>query len=66
MSKPNFAAMNKAQLRAYAIAHPDDKEAFYALADLLTANSSSSKYPAQMTPEEINQAILERIEKTRN
>lgn len=55
--------MNRAELRAYAIAHPDDKEAFYALADLLTANPSSSKYPAQMTPEEINQAVLEQIEK---
>lgn len=63
MSKPNFSAMNRAELRAYAIAHPDDKEAFYALADLLTANPSSSKYPAQMTPEEINQAVLEQIEK---
>lgn len=62
MSQPNFATMSKAELRAYVIAHPDNKEAFYALADLLTANSSSNKYPAQMTPEEINQAVLERIE----
>ena len=63
MSEPNFSAMNKAELRAYAIAHPDDKEAFYALSDLLTANPSSTNYSAQMTPEEINQAVLERIEK---
>ncbi|MBF2016607.1 MAG: hypothetical protein IGS23_15685 [Rivularia sp. T60_A2020_040] len=63
MNKPNFLAMNKAELRAYVIAHPNDKEAFYALTDLLTANPSSTKYPAQMTPEEINQAVLERIEK---
>ncbi|MCJ8279791.1 MAG: hypothetical protein MJK14_07655 [Rivularia sp. ALOHA_DT_140] len=65
MSKPNFSAMNKAELRAYVITNPDDKEAFHALADLLTNNASSVKYPAQMTPEEINQAVLEQIEKTK-
>jgi hypothetical protein len=62
MSKPNFNAMSKAELRAYVIAHQDDREAFYALCDRLTANPSSVKYPASMTPDEIHQAVLEHIQ----
>lgn len=61
MSKPNFNAMSKAELRAYVIAHQDDQEAFYAFADRLSANSSTT-YPASMTPEEIHQAVLEIVE----
>ncbi|MDJ0733957.1 MAG: hypothetical protein QNJ47_07725 [Nostocaceae cyanobacterium] len=63
MSKPNFDTMSKAELRTYVIAHQDDQEAFYALVDRLTANKSSVKYPASMTPEEINKAVLEQIQK---
>lgn len=29
MTKPNFKTMNKAELRAYVLQHPEDKEAFY-------------------------------------
>ena len=65
MSKPNFDAMNKAELRAYVIEHQDDQEAFYAFVDRLTAKPSSVVYPASMTPEEIHQAVLEHIEKKR-
>ncbi len=63
MMKPNFETMSKAELRAYVIAHQDDREAFYALADRISANSSNVKYPASMTPEEIHQAVLERIQR---
>jgi hypothetical protein len=62
MNKPNFDAMTKAELRAYVIAHQDDKEAFYAFVDHLTAKPSTKVYPASMTPEEINQAILDIVE----
>nr|WP_235622438.1 hypothetical protein [Nostoc sp. PCC 7524] len=31
MTKPNFAAMTKQELRAYVLEHRDDNEAFYAL-----------------------------------
>ncbi|MDZ7959701.1 MAG: hypothetical protein RMY34_17765 [Aulosira sp. DedQUE10] len=58
MSKPNFDAMSKAELRAYVIAHQDDQEAFYALADRLTAKPPTATYPASMTPEEIQRAIF--------
>ncbi|MBW4583103.1 MAG: hypothetical protein KME42_26340 [Tildeniella nuda ZEHNDER 1965/U140] len=33
MTKPNFAAMSIADLRAYVLSHRTDDEAFYALAD---------------------------------
>lgn len=62
MSKPNFDAMSKAELRAYVIAHQDDQEAFHALVDRLTAKPPTATYPASMTPEEIQKAILDIVE----
>lgn len=35
MTKANFQAMTKQELRAYVLEHRDDQEAFYALADKL-------------------------------
>ena len=35
MNHPNFQTMNESELRAYVLAHRDDTEAFYALADRL-------------------------------
>ena len=37
MNHPNFQTMNQSELRAYVLAHRDDTEAFYALADRLTS-----------------------------
>lgn len=37
MTKPNFAAMTIADLRAYVLSHRADDEAFYALADRVHA-----------------------------
>lgn len=62
MTKQNFDAMSRAELRAYVIEHQDDREAFYAFVDRLTAKPSSVVYPASMTPEEIHQAVLEHIQ----
>ncbi|MEH2391310.1 MAG: hypothetical protein V7K21_06385 [Nostoc sp.] len=62
MSKPNFDAMSKAELRAYVIAHQDDQEAFYALADRLTAKPPSATYLASMTREGIPKAVLDIIQ----
>lgn len=57
MAKPNFDAMSRVELRAYVIEHQDEREAFYAFVDRLTAKPSSVVYPASMTPEEIYQAV---------
>jgi hypothetical protein len=65
MTKPNFDAMSKAELRAYVIEHQDDREAFYALVDRLTAQPSSVIYPASMTAEEIHKAVLDHIQQKR-
>ncbi|MEH1918748.1 DUF6887 family protein [Nostoc sp.] len=35
MTKANFQAMTKQELRAYVLKHRDDQEAFYALTDKL-------------------------------
>ena len=65
MIKPNFDAMNKAELRAYVIKHQEDQEAFYALVARLTADSNSVTYPASMTPEEIHKTVLDHIQQNR-
>ncbi|MBH8564809.1 hypothetical protein I8748_21930 [Nostoc sp. CENA67] len=62
MTKPNFDAMSEAELRAYVYAHRDDQEAFYAFVDRLTVKPPTAVYPADMTPEEIHQAVLDIIQ----
>jgi len=37
MTKPDFAKMTKAELRAYVLEHRDDAEAFHVLMDKLSA-----------------------------
>ncbi|MDV2995894.1 MAG: hypothetical protein N4J56_005548 [Chroococcidiopsis sp. SAG 2025] len=54
--------MSKDELRTYVIEHQDDCEAFYALADRLTAKSASKCYPASMPIEETQKIILDRIQ----
>ncbi|MEH2380140.1 MAG: hypothetical protein V7K27_14845 [Nostoc sp.] len=39
MTKPNFKAMSKAELRAYVLKNPNDNEAFYELSDRIKANA---------------------------
>jgi hypothetical protein len=41
MTKPNFKAMSKAELRAYVLKNPTDDEAFYELSDRIKANAKS-------------------------
>jgi hypothetical protein len=62
MTKLNFDAMTEAELRAYVYEHREDQEAFYAFVDRLQAKPGRVVYPASMTPEEIQQVILERIQ----
>ncbi|WP_197480086.1 MULTISPECIES: DUF6887 family protein [unclassified Anabaena] len=37
--KPDFSTITKGELRAYVIAHPDDKAAFHAFVDRFTAEA---------------------------
>jgi hypothetical protein len=63
--KPDFDTMSTTELRAYLLAHRDDDDAFYKLADRLEANSEGTKlYPCPDTPENtliMEQAIQEYV-----
>jgi len=39
--KPNFQEMSRKELRTYVLAHRDDDEAFYALADKISAENAN-------------------------
>jgi hypothetical protein len=41
---PDFNTMNKCELRAYVIAHPDDRSAFHTFVDRFTAEASSATF----------------------
>jgi hypothetical protein len=65
--KPDFDSMSVGELRAYLLAHRDDDEAFYKLADRLTVGAEDDTlYPIPDTPENIavmEAAIQEHIKK---
>ena len=49
----DFNKMNKTELRAYLIKHPEDKSAFYAFVDRFTSKANSTTYSMAQSPEEI-------------
>ncbi|MGK7954721.1 MAG: hypothetical protein AB4063_05605 [Crocosphaera sp.] len=49
----NFEQMTKPELRAYLIAHPDDKNAFQAFVDRYTSDAPSGTYGMAKSPEDI-------------
>jgi hypothetical protein len=51
--KPDFSTMTKGELRAYVIAHPDDKTAFYAFVDRFTAEASPETFDIPNSTTEI-------------
>jgi hypothetical protein len=53
--KPDFNAMTKVELRSYLIAHPNDREAFYAFVDRFTADASSEIFPMARSQDEIEE-----------
>ncbi len=63
--KPDFDKMSKAELRAYIVAYPSDKEAFYKFVDRFAADSENRVwYPLPKTPEDfakIPQLIQEHV-----
>ena len=44
MTKPDFSSMTKIELRAYVIAHPNDREVFHAFVDRFTAEASPETF----------------------
>ncbi len=64
--KPNFNEMTKRELRAYLVAHPNEKEAFYAFVDRFTADASPETFAmpqSRIEIEEIDKLIQEKLQK---
>jgi hypothetical protein len=59
--KSDLGTMSKEQLREYVIGHPSDKEAVYLYVDALKSSSSGQSYPSSLSPEEIEQAVMEYV-----
>jgi hypothetical protein len=51
----DFKTMNKTELRAYLIKHPEDKSAFQAFVDRFTSEADSTTYPMAQSSEEIKE-----------
>ena len=51
----DFNTMDKTELRAYLIKHPDDKSAFQAFVDRFTSEADPTTYSMAKSPEEIKQ-----------
>lgn len=68
--KPDFDKMSKAELRAYLVSHPSDREAFYKFVDRFATDSENRVWhPIPKTPEDfakIPELIQEQIEKLKS
>ncbi|QLE54452.1 hypothetical protein [Nostoc sp. TCL26-01] len=47
MTKPNFAAMSKSDLKAYLLKNRNDTEAFHALMDKITSEPNQTFYTVE-------------------
>lgn len=65
--KPDFDKMSKAELRAYVVAHTNDKEAFYKFVDRFKADSNDQGWhPFPQSLEDVakvSELIQEQIKK---
>ena len=62
---PNFNKMTKRELRAYLVAHPNEREAFYAFVDRFTADASPETFAmpqSQTEIEEIEKLIQQKVQ----
>jgi hypothetical protein len=58
--KPNFEAMNKAQLRAYVLKHKEDPEALRALMSRRDPNGVKYNFPNTEEGREQSKAVIKR------
>ena len=68
MIKPDLKSVTKTELRAYVIAHPEDKDAFRIFVDRFTAEASSETYAVPQSKaevEEVESLIQQRVQKIR-
>lgn len=64
--KQDFQTLNKSDLRAYVIAHPDDKEAFYAFVDSFTKDATSETFFVPRSTDEVKEIENLVSQKVRN
>ncbi|MBW4577341.1 MAG: hypothetical protein KME08_18900 [Aphanothece sp. CMT-3BRIN-NPC111] len=65
MIKPDFSSMAKIELRAYVIAHPNDKAAFHAFVDRFTSEASPETFDipkSNAEVEEVETLIRQKLE----
>ena len=63
--KPNFNKMTKKELRAYLVAHPNERDAFYAFVDRFTADAPPETFAmpqSQTEIEEIEKLIQQKVQ----
>lgn len=61
----DFTTMTKVELRAYVVANPSDRAAFYAFVDRFTANAGSETFALPQSPDEveaIEKLVQQRVE----
>ncbi|WP_413278562.1 DUF6887 family protein [Floridanema evergladense] len=58
MIKPDFSSMTKIELRAYVIAHPNDKAAFHAFVDRFTSEASTETFDIPKTHSEVEEVEI--------
>jgi hypothetical protein len=56
--KPEFSAITKAELRAYVIAHPDDKDAFHTFVDRFTSEASPETFDIPKSSAELEEVEI--------
>jgi hypothetical protein len=66
--KPDFISMTKTELRAFVIAHPDDKAAFRAFVDRFTSEASPETFDIPKSNadiEEVEILIRQKLEQVK-
>lgn len=58
MIKPDFSSMTKTEIRAYVIAHPNDKAAFHAFVDRFTCEASSETFDLPKSNAEVEEVEI--------
>ena len=55
---PEFDTMNKGELRAYVIAHPDDRSAFHTFVDRFTVEASPETFDIPNSNAEVKEVEI--------
>jgi hypothetical protein len=55
---PDFNTMTKGELRAYVIAHPDDRSAFHTFVDRFTAEASPATFDIPNSNAEVREVEI--------